>query len=556
MTQIVVIDDERDLLNSISTVLELAGYEVLQADNGIDGLRLIHDHLPALIVCDVTMPEISGYDVLEELQTNSTTVSIPVIFLTAQSEIHDIRRGMQAGVDDYLAKPFIEQDLLMAIRRRLEKRHNRELQQRMTFAHELVKTQEQQAQKIARVLDQNIRQKLINLKFWLETQIPSLATPNASLMQTMQHSLDDLLAQVTMLSYDLYPMMLSYLGLPAVLQWYFASVQQRLAVRVIFETYNMDIRLIDESELVFYRITQRVMERVIRAERDIRVVLWCDDNTVRFSISNLPEFEQEHQGHLLQLMEEYCHTINASVLIQAEDTTSSTIHVTLHNAVFRHPETALLPPVTSSVSTRNTILLVVSSEVAFLEHITQQLESSLHIIPYQATDTEMLLSQVTLHAPHILVLDVMVSSNLLSTLSSKTAVIVLSTYSNEAFARQTLHQGAMGFVLRAKAAAELPLAVQSVMQGVRYISASLVFESRSQSPTPKPLNLDALLTRREREIMELILQDLTHADIASKLVISPRTVEKHRANLMQKLALNTHTELILFALRHGLLSST
>jgi two-component system response regulator NreC len=150
---------------------------------------------------------------------------------------------------------------------------------------------------------------------------------------------------------------------------------------------------------------------------------------------------------------------------------------------------------------------------------------------------------------------VMVSSNLLSVLSSKTAVIVLSTYSDEAFARQTLQQGAMGFVLRAKAAAELPLAVQTVMQGVRYISASLILERSSQSHSSKPLNLDALLTRREREIMELILQDLTHADIASKLVISPRTVEKHRANVMQKLALNTHTELILFALRHGLLSS-
>jgi DNA-binding NarL/FixJ family response regulator len=172
-------------------------------------------------------------------------------------------------------------------------------------------------------------------------------------------------------------------------------------------------------------------------------------------------------------------------------------------------------------------------------------------------DVEMLISQVTLHAPHILVLDVMVPAHLLSMLTSKMSVIVLSTHTNETFARQTLQQGAMGFVFRARASTELPLAVQTVMQGVRYMSAALILEGGSQShaPTPKPLNLDALLTRREREIMELILQDLTHADIASKLVISPRTVEKHRANVMQKLALNTHTELILFALRHGLMSS-
>lgn len=63
---------------------------------------------------------------------------------------------------------------------------------------------------------------------------------------------------------------------------------------------------------------------------------------------------------------------------------------------------------------------------------------------------------------------------------------------------------------------------------------------REQAPNTRSLNLDALLTRRERETMELILHDMTHADIAARLVISPRTVEKHRANMMQKLALNTH----------------
>lgn len=558
MTLIVVIDDEHDLLNNVSTILEIAGYEVIRADNGVDGLRLIHDHLPALIVCDIMMPEVTGYDVLEELQANSTTISIPIIFLTAQAELHEIRRGMQAGADDYLAKPFTEENLLTAIQRRLEKRYNRELQQRMMFARELVHMQEQQAQYTARVLEQTVRQKLINIKFWLETQVPSPSTPqtSSSFMQTIQHSLDDLLAQVTMLSYDLYPVMLSHLGLTVMLQWYFNSVQQRLAVKVIFEIYNLDARLVETSELVFYRIAQRILERVVQATRDIHVVLWCDDNTVRFSFSHLPELEQKQQWNLLQLVEEYGHTINASVVTHVEETSDLTIHVTLPNAAFRHTDTEILPPVLTPVSVRDVTLLAVSTENAFLEHITQPLESSLRVIPCQATDAERLLSHVTHHAPHILLLDMMVPSHLLSVLSSKTAVIVLSSYFDEAFAKQTLRQGAMGFVLRAKAVAELPLAIQTVMQGMRYISAALLVESSAQTQSSKPLNLDALLTRREREIMELILQDLTHADIASRLVISPRTVEKHRANVMQKLALNTHTELILFALRHGLLSST
>jgi two-component system, OmpR family, alkaline phosphatase synthesis response regulator PhoP len=276
VTRILVIDDEQDLLDNVSTILELAGYEVLRADNGVDGLRLIHDHLPALIVCDIMMPEISGYDVLEELQSNSNTVSIPIIFLTAKSEMHDIRRGMQAGADDYLAKPFTEQDLLTAIQRRLEKRYSRELQQRIMFARELVTTQEEQAQRLAHMLDKGFRQKLINIKFWLDTQMLHLSASNDpfSFIEVMQSSLNELLSQITVVSYELYPMMLSHLGLPLMLQWYFSTVQQRLATRITFETYNMDARLVEESELIFYRIAQRVMEHVTTVTHEIRVVLW------------------------------------------------------------------------------------------------------------------------------------------------------------------------------------------------------------------------------------------------------------------------------------------
>src|SRR5690349_7555999 len=104
--QILVIDDDHNLLDNVSTILELAGYEVLRADNGVEGLRLIHDYHPSLIICDIMMPEVSGYDVLEELQANSNTITIPLIFLTAKSDVHDIRRGMRAGADDYLTKPF------------------------------------------------------------------------------------------------------------------------------------------------------------------------------------------------------------------------------------------------------------------------------------------------------------------------------------------------------------------------------------------------------------------------------------------------------------------
>jgi two-component system, OmpR family, alkaline phosphatase synthesis response regulator PhoP len=552
--QILVIDDDHNLLDNVSTILELAGYEVLRADNGVDGLRLIRDYHPALIICDIMMPEVSGYDVLEELQANSSTITIPLIFLTAKSDIYDVRHGMQAGADDYLTKPFTEQDLLNAVQVRLEKRQRWELQQRTAFAHDLVQTQENEAQRIAQQLDQGFRQKLLNIKFFLDTQLHNSALPSETLMEQVQRSLDELLNQINNLSHSLYPVMLGHLGLIPMLQWYFKTVQQRLNVAVKFDHYNMESRLVDASELILYRIAQRVMENLTTAAQTIHVVLWRDENSVRFSISHLPVFDKTQQWRLLQLLEGYGRTINASVVVQDEEDHSSTVYVTLPDAVFQQVDAPVPLTTLQPVAARDTVLLIISPDGTFLEQVTRMLASIVRVIPYQAESSDTLLTQIGIHAPHIVVLDLFVPSSVLSRLSRETAVIVLSPYSDEAFARQTLRQGVMGFIPKAKAGTELVAAVQTVMHRERYLSVALVLGSDGTQNT-KSLNLDALLTRREREIMELILQDKTHADIAGHLVISPRTVEKHRANMMQKLALSTHTELILFALRYGLMSS-
>jgi two-component system alkaline phosphatase synthesis response regulator PhoP len=550
--QILVIDDDHDMLDNVSTILELAGYEVLRADNGIAGLRLLHDYHPALILCDIMMPELNGYEVLEEIQSNSKTALIPIIFLTAKSDLHDVRRGMQAGADDYLVKPFTEQDLLMAIQKRLEKRHRWELQQRIAFAHELVQTQEQESQRIARELDQGFRQKLLNIKFFLDAQM--LTPQSDGLLTQMQRSLDELLGQITALSYSLYPVMLGHLGLTPTLQWYFNTLQQRSNLKITFDVYNMESRLVEATELMLYRIVQRTLESITAATHSIRVVLWRDENAVSLSISNLPTPDKTQRWQLLQLLEGYAHTINAALVVQEDETGNSGVYVTLPNAMFQQSEAPAPMPVLQTIPPRDTVLLAVSPDSLFLQQITQMLQSLVRVIPCQTDDPDSLMYQLRIHAPHLLVLDLLIPASMLSILSRETAVIVLSPYSDETFARQTLRQGVMGFIPKAKARTELVSAVQAVMQRERYISASLVLDSEPPQNT-KSLNLDALLTRREREIMELILQDKTHADIASELVISPRTVEKHRANMMQKLALNTHTELILFALRYGLMSS-
>ncbi len=119
--KILVIDDNNDIRENTSEILELAGYKTLTAENGKRGVEIAMKELPAVIVCDIMMPELDGYGVLHLLRKNNDTRNIPFIFLTAKTERGDFRKGMEMGADDYITKPFEDIELLNAVETRLKK---------------------------------------------------------------------------------------------------------------------------------------------------------------------------------------------------------------------------------------------------------------------------------------------------------------------------------------------------------------------------------------------------------------------------------------------------
>jgi DNA-binding response OmpR family regulator len=114
--KILAIDDESDLLLIIKTALFAEGYDVLTATNGPDGLALASDHIPDLIILDMMMPEMDGFEVLKELRASDKTAGIPVIMLTGVSEKAKIRTALDQGIDYYIVKPFEFHDLLSKIK--------------------------------------------------------------------------------------------------------------------------------------------------------------------------------------------------------------------------------------------------------------------------------------------------------------------------------------------------------------------------------------------------------------------------------------------------------
>ena len=121
MAVILVIEDDICLRENTKEILELAGYSVLTAENGQKGIQLALSKRVDLILCDIIMPVLDGYAVLRELSSVPKTQKIPFIFLTAKSDLKEIRTGMNLGADDYIVKPFEEKELLESLRTRLEK---------------------------------------------------------------------------------------------------------------------------------------------------------------------------------------------------------------------------------------------------------------------------------------------------------------------------------------------------------------------------------------------------------------------------------------------------
>lgn len=140
--------------------------------------------------------------------------------------------------------------------------------------------------------------------------------------------------------------------------------------------------------------------------------------------------------------------------------------------------------------------------------------------------------------------------------SPTTRVVILSMYANEPYVLEALRNGAAGYVLKDSTGADLVQAVRQVLTGDRYLSPPLsarAIEAYVQKAEAGSLDIYETLTTREREILHLAAQGCSNAEVATRLSISPRTAETHRANMMRKLGLRTQVDLVRYALRRGIL---
>ena len=253
MLSVLVIEDETSVQENITQILEFEGYSVLVASDGLQGVQRAREELPDLIACDIMMPELSGYDVLQELSHDLATATIPFIFLTAKTERHDIRKGMELGADDYITKPFTSVELVAAIRTRLEKQRVIEKERLQALSRRLVALQENERGLIVSELNGTIGDLLTGLKVMLSMSKRLPADTLNARFDEMRLVIDEIILRIDTLSNDLRPQILDELGiLPALLQ-YFDNYTKQRHVKVMFRHTGLEQRFSQALETVMYR---------------------------------------------------------------------------------------------------------------------------------------------------------------------------------------------------------------------------------------------------------------------------------------------------------------
>jgi two-component system response regulator MprA len=150
MSCVLVVDDDNDIRGLVRELLERSGYDVLEAPDGNEGLRVFYAEQPDLVILDVSMPGLDGWGVLERIRELS---DVPVVMLTARAEELDKVRGLRAGADDYVTKPFALEELLARVRALLRRAADAEGAEVLTFADVELDLGTREVRRAGRVID-------------------------------------------------------------------------------------------------------------------------------------------------------------------------------------------------------------------------------------------------------------------------------------------------------------------------------------------------------------------------------------------------------------------
>jgi len=589
MTTVLLIDDDNDLRENTVDMLTLEGFDVVEATDGFEGLLKARDMFPDLILCDITMPELNGFEVLDELRQDSATAMIPFVFISSKADPEDIRTGITLGADDYVTKPFKRSDLINAVNARLERNADYQFQRLREFSQRIIAVQEAERSTLSSILKGKLIDSLSDVKLTLDLLNRLPPDAQVTTVQTATSLVNYALDEIEKLSQRLYPSTLDTIGLLPPILLLIDQFTNDADISVKFDHHHLTQITDTHHGITVYRVVQEALRNIrLHAEAthvDIR--LWVEGEVVHLQVIddgsgfNVEDAINDVSKTSIMTMQERIFVLGGelTILSSAEDGTriigSFPLTSTVSSAPMNRQQSATrfadigmleLEPIEFEPKENiHRVALADANEITRWGLQSLINSSDNYTIAAQITDERGLFNLIDDLEIHILILSHTILSeqtaeDMIETLQDRfpsIRIVYISTENNYQHAETILSQGAYAYLLKSSSGNEVLSTLDRVAEGKRYMASDIadaIYNQSMQQQNNPQLDAYSTLTEREREIFHYVVTGMTSREIASELVISPRTVETHRLNMMRKLGIKGTSALIRFAMDHNLMS--
>ncbi len=295
MSTVLIVDDDPTAREALVAILEGEGYELRLAKDGIQALEMLKQLQPDLILLDVMMPAMTGFEVCQRIRATPALAEVPILLLTALDDRDSRLRGIESGADDFLSKPPDRRELVARVRTitRLN-RYRTLMEQRENIrlmAERVVAAQEEERQRISRELHDDLGQALTTHLITLRNLQQDLSLPQQTLFERLQSLYDqsyEIFVKIRGIARDLRPPVLDALGLKVAMQTYCTEFTRRTHLPVIFEADASLPELPDAYNITLYRTLQEALTNVIKHAQasQVWVELSMDDGQVTLTIQD------------------------------------------------------------------------------------------------------------------------------------------------------------------------------------------------------------------------------------------------------------------------------
>lgn len=295
MSTILIVDDDPTARETLVSMLEGEKYQIEMATSGTQALRMLDGLQPDLILLDVMMPGMDGFDVCRRIRSNPKLAEVPIILLTALDDRASLLMGIESGADDFLSKPVDRHELKARVRTitRLN-RYNTLIQQRESLskmAERLIAAQEEERQRISRELHDDLGQELtthlLSLRN-LQNDIPDSRATTVERLQTLYDQSFEIFIKVRTLAHNLRPPVLDALGLKTAMQTHCAEFTHRTKLPINLEIDSDIPALPDIFEITLYRVLQETLTNIVKHAQatEVWVDLTMEDKTINLTVQD------------------------------------------------------------------------------------------------------------------------------------------------------------------------------------------------------------------------------------------------------------------------------